>query len=87
MVNRLKELFGGEPLPELPPLAMAAASRDVNKWKRSLTQEMSTRNQRMNQNLMNLSLKPASYFSRRVILLLDLSAAFDTLDHQILLSR
>ena len=47
-------------------MAMAAASRDVNKWKRSLTQEMSTLNQRMNQNLMNLSLKPASDFNRRV---------------------
>ena len=46
--------------------AMAAASRDVNKWKRSLTQEMLTLNQRMNQKLMNLSLKPASDFNRRV---------------------
>ena len=34
-------------------MAMAAACRDVNKWKRSLTQEMSTLNQRKNQNLMN----------------------------------
>ena len=43
MVNRLKELFGGEPLPELHLFtAMAAASSDVNKWKRNLTQEMST---------------------------------------------
>ena len=45
-------------------MAMAAASRDVNKWKR--TQEMSTLSQRMNQNLMNLSLKPASDFNWRV---------------------
>ena len=44
MVNRLKELFGGEPLPELHLFtAMAAASSDVNKWKRNLTQEMSTK--------------------------------------------
>ena len=67
LVNRMKELFGGEPLQNFHLVtAMAAASRDVNKWKRSLTQEMSTLNQRMNQNLMNLSLKPASDLNRRV---------------------
>ena len=43
MVNRLKELFGVSHFQNFHLfMAMAAASRDVNKWKRNLTQEMST---------------------------------------------
>ena len=69
MVNRLKELLEASHFQNFHLFtAMAAASRDINKWKRSLTQEMLTLNQRMNQNLMNLSLKPASDFNRRVTL-------------------
>ena len=69
MVNRLKELFGGEPLPELPPLhGHGGCQQRCQQVEEESDPGRCRLNQRMNQKLMNLSLKPAADFNRRVTL-------------------